>query len=151
MPKPPAARAVSTGTPEHSAKAVASAVSGPAFPALPSPGVVIQSFLNVATVLANNTPIRNLLDAIDPAGSTPGVSTVRLPGSPVGSTMSADGTHLFVTTAPFTWGLPVINALVPTAYSVTEIDTKTNTIVGIPVAVEGGAYGAVTSPQDQAV
>jgi len=128
---PAAKQALSTGVTAQSTRVVGSAL---AIPRLPSPGVALQQAVNVLTTVVNNTPIRGLLDAVDPVSPTSGVAAVRLPGSPVGTAMSADGTRAFVTTAPFTVGL---------SYAVTEIDTKTNTIVGIPVAVEGGAFGAV--------
>jgi len=145
-PNPAATVSLSTTVAAPSAKAVASAVSIPGLPSLPSPGVAIQQVVNVLTTVVNSTPIRGLLDAVAPVSSSSGVSAVRLPGSPVGTAMSSDGTHLFVTTAPVTagWFYP----LLPTAYSVTEIDTKTNSIVGIPVAVEGGASGAVMLSPD---
>ena len=130
----------------RSANAVASAWSVPALPSLPSPGVVVQHMVNVMTAIVSNSPIRGLLDTITPVSSTSGVSAIRLPGSPVGTAMSADGSHIFVTTAPFTAGIPFV--AFPGAYSVTEIDTRTNTIVGIPVAVEGGATGGVVLSAD---
>lgn len=142
-PKTAAARTLSAG---KTAPAVASALSVPGLPSLPSPGVVVQQAINVLTTVVNNTPIRGLLDTIAPVSSTAGVSAVRLPGSPVGTAMSADGSHIFVTTAPFTAGIPFV--AFPGAYSVTEIDTRTNTIVGIPVAVEGGATGGVVLSAD---
>jgi len=147
-PNSVARRALSTGVAGPTARAGGSSLAVPALPSLPSPGVVIQQAINVLTTVVNNTPIRSLLDAVDPVTSSSGVSAVRLPGIPVGTAMSADGTRAFVTTAPFTggWFYP----LLPTAYSVTEIDTKTNTIVGVPVAVEGGASGAVMLSPDGA-
>lgn len=142
-PRTAAARTLSAA---KTAPAVASALSVPGLPSLPSPGVVVQQAINVLTTVVNNTPIRGVLDAIAPVSSTSGVSAIRLPGSPVGTAMSADGSRVFVTTAPITagWLFP----LLPTAYSVTEIDTKTNTIVGIPIAVEGGVAGAVALSPD---
>jgi DNA-binding beta-propeller fold protein YncE len=100
--------------------------------------------VNQLVPLINNTPIRGLLDRIDPAGA----SAVRLLGAPVSTTMSPDGMRLYVVTAPVTSTLPFLSFLLPSTSSVTEIDTKTNKVVGVPIAFGGSPLGPVVVSPD---
>lgn len=111
----------------------AAAVPGVRLPQIPSPGVAVQQVLNSMVPIINNTPVRGVLDRIDPAG----VSAVRLLGAPASTAMSPDGTRLYVVTDPVTSTLPFLSFLLPSSSSVTEIDTRTNTVVGVPIAFSG--------------
>ncbi len=107
-------------------------------PAIQSPFVAVAQVVNVIVPVINNTPIRGLLDRIDPISASPGVSGVRLLGAPLSTTLSPDGTRLYVVTEPVTSFLPFpVALLIPSSYSLTEIDTRTNKIVGVPVALDG--------------
>jgi DNA-binding beta-propeller fold protein YncE len=104
---------------------------------LPAPGVAVAQAVNVIVPVINNTPIRGLLDKVDPVSDSSGVAGIRLLGAPVSTTLSPDGTRLYVVTEPITSFLPLpLALLIPASYSVTEIDTKTNKVVGVPVAVD---------------
>jgi hypothetical protein len=97
---------------------------------LPS-GIAVQRAINMMVPVINNTPIRRLLDVVE--GSAPGVTSVRLLGAPVSTTISPDGTRAFVITRSTFSGQSL---------TVNVIDTKTNSIVGVPIAFEG-SYSAV--------
>ena len=99
-------------------------------PQLPTPQMVIQQVVNVVVPLMNNTPIRNILDAVDPP--TPGTSVVRLLGLPVSTVLSEDGTRAYVTTTQAFGSIPILSGLVGSVATVNVIDTATNTIVGVP-------------------
>jgi hypothetical protein len=99
-------------------------------PQLPTPQMVIQQVVNVVVPLMNNTPIRNILDAVDPP--TPGTSVVRLLGQPVSTVLSDDGTRAYVTTTNAFGSIPILGLLVGSVSTVNVIDTATNTIVGVP-------------------
>lgn len=125
----------SAATPPHP---VSASLPTPNLPSIPSPFVAVAQAVNVIVPIINNTPVRELLDKIDPVSATSGVAGVRLIGAPVSTTLSPDGRRLYVVTEPVTSFLPIALALlIPASYSVTEIDTKTNKIVGVPVAVDG--------------
>jgi sugar lactone lactonase YvrE len=62
--------------------------------------------------------------------------------------MSPDGTRLYVVTDPVTSTLPLLSFLLPSVSSVTEIDTKTNKVVGVPIAFGGSPLGPVVVSPD---
>lgn len=104
----------------------------------------IQQAIDLLVPVINNTPIRDLLNIIDPP-SGPGSTVLRLPQQPVSMVFSADGTRAFILTAP-----PGTGGLVGTYYPpgfavVTEINTTNQTVVGVPVVVNGAPNAIVLS------
>ncbi len=97
-------------------------------------GQIIQQAVNVLIPIINNTPIRSLLDLIEGSGGSAG-SVIRLLGQPVATVSGPNGTIVYA----------VSTGLLTS--SVTEIDTKTNTVIGVPVALPGAPAGhPVISP-----
>lgn len=156
---PPAARsAVSARAPKPDTAITAAAVGHsprvrtaiasraavqPAASAVPPPpplGAIIPRLFNVLVPLINNTPIRDLLNIVDPPG-TPGATVIRLAGTPSSAVLSPTGNLLFELTVPPS---PLGGIFyVPPAYStLTVINTATNTVVGVPVNVRGVPIGA---------
>lgn len=105
----------------------------------------LQQALNGFVPLVNNTPIRYLLDAIDPPSSQPGSTGVRLLGVAGGSALSPDGTRMFQVTSA---GYGIFPCRAPSFHSVTEIDTATGTVIGVPVVIDGAPVGAPVVSSD---
>jgi hypothetical protein len=119
--------------------AAATLPSASAVPTLPSVGAIIPRLFNVLVPLINNTPIRDLLNLVDPVG-TPGATVIRLVGVPSSAVLSPTGKVLFELTVPPN---PLGPFYVPPAYStLTEINTATNTVIGVPVNIRGVPIGA---------
>ncbi|WP_431235140.1 YncE family protein [Mycolicibacterium psychrotolerans] len=109
-----------------------------------------QEAINALVPVINNTPIRNLLNIVDPP-SGPGATVLRLPQHPVSMVYSADGTRAFVLTAPPGSG-GLIGPYYPPSFGVvTEINTKNQTVVGVPVIVEGTPNGIYYNSPDPIV
>ncbi|MEI7518972.1 MAG: hypothetical protein WCJ98_10875 [Mycobacteriaceae bacterium] len=144
--KPPGHSArVTTVRAAHARTNVAkSATARSATAAMPFPDQLRRGFqqaLNGLVPIVNNTPIRYVLDAIDRPSSQPGSTAVRLFGVPGGSVLSPDGTRMFQVTSAGYSGFP-FQLIPPAFHSVTEIDTATNTVIGVPVVVDGAPVGA---------
>ncbi|MCV7345190.1 hypothetical protein [Mycolicibacterium rhodesiae] len=95
---------------------------------------------NVLVPLINNTPVRDLLNIVDPPG-TPGATVIRLAGTPSSAVLSPTGNLLFELTVPPN-PLGGIFYVPPTYSTLTVINTATNTVVGVPVNVRGVPIGA---------
>lgn len=109
-----------------------------AVPAPPPPGALLPRLFNALVPLINNTPIRDLLNVFDPVG-TPGATVIRLVGAPSGAVLSPNGKLLFELTVPPN---PLGPFYMPPAYStLTEINTATNTVVGVPINIRGVPIG----------
>ncbi|PND59691.1 hypothetical protein CRM90_01620 [Mycobacterium sp. ENV421] len=114
--------------------------SASAVPPPPPLGAIIPRLFNALVPLINNTPIRDLLNIVDPPG-TPGATVIRLAGTPSSAVLSPTGNLLFELTVPPS---PLGGIFyVPPAYStLTVINTATNTVVGVPINVRGVPIGA---------
>ena len=104
----------------------------------------IQEVVNSLVPIINNTPIRNVLNIIDPP-SGPGSTMIRLPQQPLSMVFSADGTRAFVLTAPPVTGGVIGPYHYPNFGVVTEINTTNQTVVGVPVIVDGTPNAIVLS------
>lgn len=115
-------------------------------PAPPPLGAVIPRLFNVLVPLINNTPIRDLLNVFDPPG-TSGATVIRVAGVPSSAVLSPSGNLLFELTVPPNPLGPAF--YVPPAYStLTEINTATNTVVGVPINIRGVPIGALVISAD---
>lgn len=104
----------------------------------------IQEAIVALVPIINNTPIRNLLDIVDPP-SGPGSTVIRLPQKPISVVVSADGTRAFAYTAPPVWGGLLGSYHYPSFGIVTEIDFTTRKVVGTPAIVNGTPNAIVLS------
>lgn len=130
----PRVHAAAASRPSAAAQTSASAVPAP--PPLPA---VIPRLFNALVPLINNTPIRDLLNLVDPPG-TSGATVIRLAGVPSSAVLSPSGDRLFELTVPPNPLGPAF--YVPPAYStLTEINTATNTVVGVPINIRGVPIG----------
>lgn len=148
-PRTNVAKALTTKAVTTKAVTARAATTAAATTAMPFPDQLRRGFqqaLNGVVPIVNNTPIRLLLDAIDPPSSQPGSTGVRLFGVAEGSVLSPDGSRMFQVTSSGYSGFPA--RIPPAFHSVTEIDTATNTVVGVPVVVDGAPIGAPVVSSD---